>query len=386
MRDGTASSRRFLGGLAVLLAACGGPTAAPAADASTPDVPTPPAGPDDPIVGAEPRRWTWVPIEGMRCIDGSPTGIGVNVAPGAEGLVIFLMGGGACFNEETCASVFHADGFDEGAFRAETRAFSASGPVSRIDASNPFRNWSFAYVGYCTGDAHAGDNPEGVVIGGRRRVFVGHRNVRLALRRLLPTFRGVGHVLVTGVSAGGFGAAYHYDGIAQAFGPATDVSLLNDSGPPLNDDVLAPCLQRTWRTLWNLDATFPADCTECRAQADGGGISRLADFLARKYPTRRLGIVSAMGDGVPRDFFSWGHGGDCAQRGDITADELGRDLLATRQRLAGTGFRSYLVASQSHTWLLRWNSTRVGGLPLSQWAGAIGTGVGPLVDVGPGAP
>ncbi len=370
------NSRRFVAGLTALLVGCGDTTDAPPAT----------VGPDSPIVVAEPRQWAWVPIEGMRCIDGSPTGIGVNVVPNAEGLVIFLMGGGACFNEESCASVLHANGFVETAFRTEMRLASAVGPLSRSDTNNAFRNWSYAYIGYCTGDAHAGDNPDGVVIGGTRRVFVGSRNVRVALRRLLPTFRGVGRVLVTGLSAGGFGAAWHYDGIAQAFGPTTDVSLLNDSGPPLGDDVLAPCLQRTWRTLWNLDATLPADCTECRAQADGGGLSRLTDFLARKYPTRRLGLISAMGDASPRYFFSWGHGGDCARQGDITAEEFGQGLLATRQRLAGTSLRSYFITSENHTWLLRWNSTLVDGVPLSRWAGVIGTGVGDFVDVGPGAP
>ncbi|MBK6533784.1 MAG: hypothetical protein IPF99_30625 [Deltaproteobacteria bacterium] len=308
-----------------------------------------PAGPDDPITGTTPNAWNWVPVDGMRCINDTPTGFGVSPSPGSDGLVIFFMGGGGCYNAETCESVFHGTGFRASDLRIESTLFSVSGPISRSDARNAFRTWNHAYIGYCTGDAHTGDNPAGVVLGGERRVFVGHRNVQLALRRLVATYPNVRRVLVTGVSAGGFGAAFNYDLIAQAFGPSVDVALLDDSGPPLNDDVLAPCLQRTWRTLWNLDATLPPDCTECRAQADGGGIGRFADFLARKYPTRRFGLITSTGDNALRYFFAFGHGVDCSQRGKITPEELRASLLATRQRLVGSGFRSYLLDSTTHT-------------------------------------
>ena len=151
-------------------------------------------------------------------------------------------------------------------------------------------------------------------------------------------------------------------------------------------DQLAPCLQRTWRTLWNLEASFPRDCTECRDRPDGGGIGRFADFLARKYPNRRLGLISSTGDSVPRYFFSWGHDGDCSRRGNVTVDEMRASLLRTRQRLAGTSFRSYLLESETHTWLLNWHSPRVDGVTLSDWAGIIGTGVGTFTDIGPGRP
>jgi hypothetical protein len=221
-----------------------------------------------------------------------------------------------------------------------------------------------------------------------RYVFTGHRNVRLALRRLVPTFRNVRRVHVTGISAGGFGAAYNYDQIATAFGPSVDVSLLDDSGPPLEDDQLAPCLQRTWRTLWNLDATLPADCAECRGQPDGGGLVRLMDFLARKYPNRRLGLVSSMGDDTIRNYFSWGRGGDCTRRVPMTPNDFRAGLLAVRRRVQGSGFRSYFIESNNHTWILfpDWHTTRVGGVALSTWANAIATGEGEAAELGPGAP
>jgi len=375
--------------LASLLVACGGvdPAApdasadAPAVDAA-PDVP-----PADPVAAATPGAWTWVPVDGARCMDGSPTGVGINTSPGSDGLLIFFMGGGACFNAHTCEGALHRDGFGAGHLRSELTVLGAAGPLSRREGENPLRDWNFLYVGYCTGDVHGGDNPGPVSIGGRDYVFTGHRNVRLALQRLVPHLGHIRRVLVTGVSAGGFGAALNYDQIATAFGPAVDVSLVDDSGPPLADDLLPPCLQRTWRTLWNLDATLPADCAACRGQADGGGISNLLDHLARKYPTRRLGLVSSMGDSTIRNFFSWGRGGDCDARGEFPASAYRDGLMALRRRTAGTSFRTYYVDGNSHTFLIipGWNDTRVGGTALSRWIADIATGAA-VTDVGPGAP
>ena len=48
------------------------------------------------------EKWTWVPVPGSHCRDGSATGFGINVNPASKNLMIFLEGGGACFNALTC--------------------------------------------------------------------------------------------------------------------------------------------------------------------------------------------------------------------------------------------------------------------------------------------
>lgn len=372
---------------------CGSADVAPPADASVADTAVDAAvvdasddsgAPTDPLASAWPHEWTWVPIEGARCLNGSPTGIGVNLSPGSDGLVIFFMGGGACFNEETCRDAFHRDGFEQSQFRVEAALVGSLGPLARQPA-NPMRDWNQVFIGYCTGDVHAGDNDRPVTIGDRSYVFTGYRNVRLALARVVPALRDVRRVLVTGVSAGGFGAAWNYDQIATAFGPSVDVSLVDDSGPPLGDAYIAPCLQRTWRTLWNLDATLPADCAACRNQADGGGITNLLEHLAHKYPTRRMGLISSAGDDTIRGFFSWGRDGDCTRRTNYRSEDFFAGLLDVRRRAAGTRFHTFYPASDAHTWLLfpEWTSTRVGGVQLDRWVSAIATGEGDVTDIGP---
>src|SRR5690349_14903977 len=59
----------------------------------------------------EEGTWTWIPIEGSRCMDGSETGIGVNLRRDSGKLVIMYEGGGACFNELSCMGVAHQDGY-----------------------------------------------------------------------------------------------------------------------------------------------------------------------------------------------------------------------------------------------------------------------------------
>ena len=88
------------------------------------------------------------------------------------------------------------------------------------------------YVPYCTGDVHAGNRKDATVSGvtGKQQ-FVGYVNVANDLKRIVPSFPGLTKVLLTGVSAGGFGAASNYVQMAKAFG-SVPVYELDDSGPP----------------------------------------------------------------------------------------------------------------------------------------------------------
>src|SRR5215471_1057250 len=49
-----------------------------------------------------PQTWTWIPVDGAICRDGSKTGFGVSVGTETDKLMIYLEGGGACFNALTC--------------------------------------------------------------------------------------------------------------------------------------------------------------------------------------------------------------------------------------------------------------------------------------------
>ncbi len=81
------------------LCACGASEFTPG-DGGAPDSGTPDAGPATPITAAA-GKWTWVDFPDSACDDGTPTGIGVN--PGtSSNLIVFLNGGGACWNAQDC--------------------------------------------------------------------------------------------------------------------------------------------------------------------------------------------------------------------------------------------------------------------------------------------
>lgn len=235
-----------------------------------------------------PGDWFWVDFPESRCRNDTSTGIGVRYGS-SDKLVIYFEGGGACFNTSTCLLNDSFSNFGALQFMAWAAGIGGGGIFDNTSVDNPVADWNFVYVPYCTGDVHAGDKEDAGVPGvfGAQQ-FVGYRNVALYLERIVPSFAGASHVLVTGESAGGFGAAFNYDRIADAW-PASEVTLLDDSGPPFGDMYLAPCMQKEWRSLWNLDDTIPADCAECFS-ANGGGISNLATYLAAKHPGQKFGL------------------------------------------------------------------------------------------------
>ena len=189
------------------------------------------------------RTWTWFDIPGAFCRDGSPAGFGLNLDPASRKTVFFLEGGGACFDAVTCAGN-----------PANITSKSMSGGIfDRTIAANPVAEWNQVYVPYCTGDVHSGNNPDGTVAGVGRQRFVGYANTRIFLETLAATFPDTARLLVTGASAGGFGAAANYGQAVRIF-PSIPVNLVDDAGPLMRQPPLARCLQETWKTLWKLEA------------------------------------------------------------------------------------------------------------------------------------
>ena len=327
-----------------------------------------PTGPfDGDQLIAPPHQWTWVDIPGARCRDGSKTGIGVRLNPSSDKVFIYLEGGGACFNGTTCA--ISLAGFNGSAFGAWAATVGKLGIFDPNPASNPVRDWNAVYVPYCTGDVHVGSVENQAVPGGPTgQEFVGYENINLYLQRLVPTFAHASQVLLTGVSAGGFGAAFNYDRVASAFCP-TPVVLLDDSGPPMADPYLAPCLQQQWRDLWDINQTLPPTCSGCTG-ADGGGIVNYASYLSARWPESRMGLISSTHDSVISTFFGFGHD-SCGLPLPLTGAQFAAGLADLRDTYLATSghWSTYYVNSITHTYLIGpgFYTTKVGDKPLTSW-------------------
>jgi len=190
------------------------------ADTGTPPIPTPPV-PDFALgeaIDAAPLSWTWVPLPDSHCMDGSPFGIGVNDNPDSENVLIFFEGGNLCFDPVSCIGVANPDGFTASKLLPNVRGHEDS-LFSRDPTANPFADWSYVYIPYCSGDLHLGNTLNGYHQPGwdQPNQHLGFGNTRQFLERVVATYGGAQKVLVAGESAGGFGAIGNFDQVATAF-------------------------------------------------------------------------------------------------------------------------------------------------------------------------
>jgi hypothetical protein len=132
-----------LAALAATVAACGGGDDDAGAVATTAPTTTAPTGD---------RGWKRiVPGGDCQCADGSEFNFWVREANPAK-VVFYLGGGGACFSAETCAP--ERDLYKT---TVEDDPTEQGGMFHLDDGRNPFVDYSFVYVPYCTGDVHVGD-------------------------------------------------------------------------------------------------------------------------------------------------------------------------------------------------------------------------------------
>ena len=340
----------------------------------------------DPVANAPANEWTWVPIPEAKCRDGSETGFAIRAKPDSKKLMIYLQGGGACFNQATCFA--NPQNFDFASWKGSQ---SSGGILSNTNAANPVKDWNAVFFPYCSGDIFGGSAESGDVPSGPQdQRFTGVGNVLASLKRIVPTFPNVDQVLLTGSSAGGFGAAISYERVAKAFCPRP-VAMIDDAGPVMSDTYLAPCLQKRFRDVWNLNAGLPADCTDCNLGDGGasGGLVNAVPFLINKYPQGRFGLLSADQDSTIRTFMSFGND-DCQNinglPGSYPGDQYSKGLADLRDKyLKPTGRTStYYVPGETHTFLYSdgFYSTKVGNVALTDWVAGILNGAAPT-HVGP---
>lgn len=278
--------RSFWLGAAALLAACGG-----SGGTDTPK--------GDPLTGAA-GTWTWNDVAGMVCDDGTPTGVGVSPSPtGSKDVLVYFMGGGACWDYLTCATINASTHGPYGRAQFEPSVAGTTGTVlDRAPAAAPFRDYNLVFVPYCTGDLHAGDRVATYTSGTQQRVIQhkGRANVLALLPRIAATWPGVRKLVVTGSSAGGFGASLNYDVIRPALAPEQSY-LIDDSGPSLVGEAVPKVLRDAWYTQWSLGQTAGTACTGCQDD-----FSLIYPALQQKYPSDRMSLLSYTQDAVIRAY------------------------------------------------------------------------------------
>jgi hypothetical protein len=356
-----------LAAMAFLLSACGSDDDDPPAD-NPPQIaePLPPT----------PGEWTRFVPQAVE-LDGrsyTPTCSG---APGTDPsfhfwarrgatdkLVVFFEGGGACWDGASCAFPINPD-----APSGTPQLYSAAigpdqdprllgGLLDLDNPDNPVGDWSQVYVPYCTGDIHSGSASTSYVNPFTGQPYeIQHRgadNFRVILEWIRQNFENPEQFLVTGSSAGGYGAVTHFVGLRAAY-PEAQGAMLSDSA----QGVVPREFDELRNESWNLHPPEEVFGPDPQSIPSGQLLGRLAEHFSNdrfaQYTTSldltQMGFYDAMVNGLEGT-----QGTACTMWSEAMRTEL-----ADRQRVPN--FRSYVGAGLDHM-ILRGQYPDEGGTPL----------------------
>jgi hypothetical protein len=199
-------------------------------DKSVPSVAPRTAGP-----ATDPAAAGWkriVPGGDCQCADGSEYSFYTRAA-NPKKVVLYLDGGGACWSAQTCAPN------SGNKYQTTVEAPSGEGVFDFTNQRNPFADYSFVFVPYCTADVHIG-NATTKYAPNLTVQHKGYVNGTAALDYLTATFPNATDVVVIGASAGSVTSPL-YAGLVSDRLPEAHVTVVADSSgsypdvPQLND-------------------------------------------------------------------------------------------------------------------------------------------------------
>ena len=321
-----------------------------------------------------PNTITWVPREDMKSRNGDYMGYGALLNPDSDKLLIFLDGGGACFNELTCA--FNLNSFGEDNFYDRIESENSL-ILNRINPENQFAGWNFIFVPYATGDVHSGNNASAEVPNGGPdgQAMVGRNNISVILNDLKTYFDnngGLSEIVFAGSSAGGFGVMPNYFQLKTILASGVPTTAIVDAGQLfLDENLLTPCLVNQWESLWNLTASLPADLNTVVQNDYDYNIQKVYEYSSIKYPEDNFGFLSYYEDGTNTFFYGFGQD-DCAYppAGPISGIEFKNGLIDLQDNLLSqlNNWKVFYKNGTSHVFLSdsEFDQT-INGTTLNQW-------------------
>lgn len=279
-----------------------------------PTDPNDPTDPDDPILPSEPpewfdpqppisrsphNEWRFIPVEGAVCANGKQSGFFINFSDHSEDLLIFLLGGGICYDEISCGA--HLGLVNDGMGDNPLAWWMGNGErtqgvFQRDNGLNPFRDASYVVLPHCTVDFHAADKESNYIVTGKIQQR-GYRNVQRAMNHVVPTFQDPErNITIAGFSAGGVGSVANYHQIASAFESYGHEPpfLINDGGPIQPRPYFSINSHNAIRNGWRLDETIETWCETCKDK----GYHEALYWIHQLHPGVRSSQICAYGDGV----------------------------------------------------------------------------------------
>ncbi|MCJ0824407.1 pectinacetylesterase family protein [Luteimonas sp. 50] len=273
-----------------------------------------PAGFDDGFVPGDYGEWQTVqlaPETGATCGNGSPYKFFVNRVPGTRNTLVYMEGGGACWDYASCSGrdgvrgARNPDGIPDDYMSIANPAARMVTPfITRVTPFDAVKTqqWNLVYVPYCTGDIYSGDrvsvydDPDDA-----EEPLVWHhnglRNNRAVVAWLKDNLPRPTQMLSAGCSAGGAGSLTNYAVLRRDLAPSYGY-LLDDSGPIFeaprgSDPEQYPQLplQEHIRVVWGLDAPS-GPLQTLAAEMPGFDLDQLGSIypaLSARFPRDRMG-------------------------------------------------------------------------------------------------
>lgn len=330
--------------------------------------------------------WRGVTLAGATCGRGAP--YRYYLSPGARpdaGLVFLLSGGGACLKEGHApagvtgiAQQLHCmdfSNFTDPAVNDQTVLTGGLGflvPYLQRQAANPFRDYTYVALPYCTGDIHGGRMSAGYDYDPDPSatfevVHRGALNVLAVLDDVERQYPADQPVLLTGFSAGGFGAILNFPEVIARW-PAT--TLLPDAGiGPAHPLSLMTREHDRVAARWGALTALPAYCAAADCLADTLGLlaAHAAYYDGNPGPWRPFGYLQGQRDGTLKDYL------ELPACGYQLALRRGYEAARSHPNL-----RAWLPATADHVFGYRAGYvTPVGKVPWQPFFNAIGTATGP---------
>lgn len=290
------------------------------------------------------RSWNRVQIPGAVCGDGLPYSVFVDPKAETKNLLVEFMGGGACWDFQTCYGV----DFNGINFRTwmhpiiEVPFYSYMTSDIWLISDHPFTRDSAIYLPYCTGDVFSANHD--VNYSGVPAHHQGYRNILLTFAYLkqknMINFSKIERLTVWGASAGGIGALVHLKNIEPYFPKANKIAIIDSAGLHFGKNFWH---KFTLRLFGDFSKAFAA--VGVQLNYNDGFIAQHMGPVLNNLRQWTIGLMQSTRDGVMSTSF-----------GEITPEDH-RQLVLSDRGIAAVA-RAYpntsvwIADSDRHTFLL----------------------------------
>ena len=267
-----------------------------------------------------------------RCISGSEYVVATSRVKESRNVVFYMEGGGACWpGQDECTKEIDRD---------EVLNGRTIIPLA----------WNYIYVPYCDGSIHMGDSTVDEDGNGKPDIWHwGLRSTSAAVALMKELYPDPEKILITGISAGGYGTIIATMIIRLHF-PRSRLYVLNNAGPGLWN----PEDRATWELItktWNIRQFLPSDCEKCQDQ-----LIYLYDWMLKRDRKLKVGLVTSYMDQVIGENYL-----------QMRPDDFRKLLIGAtdyiREKHPDT-FKRFFIEGKTHG--VR-NSYRIKGISLRKW-------------------